>query len=97
MTVNAVLRHDVREIQRQRGATAEADDVDDVVAAREIADDLGISFLDTFLPAETADTTDELAEWQLAMATAILAMLPPVAVVVFMQRLFVRGLVETEK
>jgi sn-glycerol 3-phosphate transport system permease protein len=26
-----------------------------------------------------------------------LAMLPPVAVVVFMQRLFVRGLVETEK
>ena len=42
-------------------------------------------------------TTDELAEWQLAMATAILAMLPPVTVVVFMQRLFVRGLVETEK
>ena len=42
-------------------------------------------------------TTDELAEWQLAMATAILAMLPPVAVVVIMQRLFVRGLVETEK
>jgi sn-glycerol 3-phosphate transport system permease protein len=42
-------------------------------------------------------TTDELAEWQLAMATAILAMVPPVAVVVFMQRLFVRGLVETEK
>jgi sn-glycerol 3-phosphate transport system permease protein len=42
-------------------------------------------------------TTDELAEWQLAMATTILAMLPPVAVVVLMQRLFVRGLVETEK
>ena len=42
-------------------------------------------------------TTDELAEWQLAMATAVLAMVPPVAVVVFMQRLFVRGLVETEK
>ena len=42
-------------------------------------------------------TTDELAEWQLAMATAVLAMLPPVAVVIFMQRLFVRGLVETEK
>jgi sn-glycerol 3-phosphate transport system permease protein len=42
-------------------------------------------------------TTDALAEWQLAMATAVLAMLPPVAVVVFMQRLFVRGLVETEK
>ena len=42
-------------------------------------------------------TTDELAEWQLAMATTVLAMLPPVAVVIFMQRLFVRGLVETEK
>ena len=42
-------------------------------------------------------TTDELAEWQLAMATAVLAMLPPVAVVIFMQRLFVRGLVQTEK
>ncbi len=42
-------------------------------------------------------TTDELAEWQLAMATAVLAMVPPVAIVVFMQRLFVRGLVETEK
>ena len=31
------------------------------------------------------------------MATAVLAMLPPVVVVVFMQRLFVKGLVETEK
>jgi sn-glycerol 3-phosphate transport system permease protein len=41
-------------------------------------------------------TTDELAEWQLAMATAISPLLPPVAVM-FMQRLFVRGLVETEK
>ena len=40
---------------------------------------------------------DALTEWNLVMATAILAMLPPVAVVVFMQRLFVRGLVETEK
>jgi sn-glycerol 3-phosphate transport system permease protein len=32
-----------------------------------------------------------------AMATAVLAMLPPVAVVVLMQRLFVKGLIETEK
>jgi sn-glycerol 3-phosphate transport system permease protein len=31
------------------------------------------------------------------MAMAMLAMLPPVLVVVCMQRLFVRGLVETEK
>ncbi len=42
-------------------------------------------------------TQDALTEWQLAMATAILAMLPPVLVVVLMQRLFVKGLVETEK
>ncbi len=40
---------------------------------------------------------DATTEWNLALATAVLAMLPPVAVVVLMQRLFVRGLVETEK
>ncbi|WP_293855970.1 sn-glycerol-3-phosphate ABC transporter permease UgpE [uncultured Alsobacter sp.] len=42
-------------------------------------------------------TQDALTEWQLAMATAVLAMLPPVLVVLVMQKLFVRGLVETEK
>jgi sn-glycerol 3-phosphate transport system permease protein len=42
-------------------------------------------------------TQDALTEWQLAMTTAMLAMLPPVAVVILMQKLFVRGLVETEK
>ena len=42
-------------------------------------------------------TSDALTEWQLVMATAMLAMLPPVLVVVLMQKLFVRGLVETEK
>jgi sn-glycerol 3-phosphate transport system permease protein len=42
-------------------------------------------------------TQDALTEWQIAMATAILAMLPPVFVVVVMQKLFVKGLVETEK
>ncbi len=35
--------------------------------------------------------------WHMIMATAMLAMLPPVLVVVVMQRLFVKGLVETEK
>ena len=40
---------------------------------------------------------DAQAEWQIIMATTMLAMLPPVAVVVLMQRLFVKGLVETEK
>ena len=43
------------------------------------------------------DVHDALTEWTVAMATAVLAMLPPVAVVVFMQRLFVKGLIETEK
>jgi sn-glycerol 3-phosphate transport system permease protein len=42
-------------------------------------------------------TADAITEWQLAMATAVLAMLPPVAVVVLMQRLFVKGLVDQEK
>ena len=42
-------------------------------------------------------TADALTEWNVVMATAMLAMLPPVAVVVLMQRWFVRGLVETEK
>jgi sn-glycerol 3-phosphate transport system permease protein len=35
--------------------------------------------------------------WNLVMAAVMLAMLPPVLVVIFMQRLFVKGLVETEK
>ena len=40
---------------------------------------------------------DAEPQWHLVMATAMLAMLPPVVVVVAMQRLFVKGLVETEK
>jgi sn-glycerol 3-phosphate transport system permease protein len=40
---------------------------------------------------------DDYANWPVIMATAMLAMLPPVAVVVFMQSLFVKGLVESEK
>jgi sn-glycerol 3-phosphate transport system permease protein len=40
---------------------------------------------------------DAANEWQLVMATAILAMLPPALVVLLMQRWFVKGLVETEK
>ncbi len=44
-----------------------------------------------------ANAVDATPSWNLLMAMAMLAMLPPVAVVVFMQRLFVRGLVETEK
>ena len=40
---------------------------------------------------------DDVAEWPGIMATSILAMIPPVIVVVSMQRLFVRGLVDSEK
>src|SRR6218665_3546396 len=36
-------------------------------------------------------------EWNIVMATALLAMLPPALVVIFMQRWFVKGLVDTEK
>ena len=40
---------------------------------------------------------DAANEWQLVMATAMLAMLPPALVVLLMQKWFVKGLVETEK
>jgi len=44
-----------------------------------------------------ASVVDTVPAWNLLMAMALLAMLPPVLVVVIMQRQFVRGLVETEK
>ena len=40
---------------------------------------------------------DDIADWPVIMATSILAMVPPVIVVVGMQKLFIRGLVESEK
>jgi len=40
---------------------------------------------------------DSVQAWNLVMATAILAMLPPALVVVLMQKWFVKGLVDTEK
>jgi sn-glycerol 3-phosphate transport system permease protein len=40
---------------------------------------------------------DAQTEWNIVMATAMLAMLPPVAVVLLMQKWFVKGLVDTEK
>jgi sn-glycerol 3-phosphate transport system permease protein len=42
-------------------------------------------------------TGEALVDWPIIMATAVLAMLPPVLVVILMQRWFVRGLTETEK
>ncbi len=41
--------------------------------------------------------SDSLPSWHLVMATTILAMLPPVFVVIVMQKIFVWGLVVTEK
>ncbi|MBP6819182.1 sn-glycerol-3-phosphate ABC transporter permease UgpE [Ferrovibrio sp. MS7] len=40
---------------------------------------------------------DAFLEWPVIMGMVVLALLPPVAVVVLMQRWFVKGLVETEK
>ena len=40
---------------------------------------------------------ESVPQWHLVMMTTLLSVLPPVAVVVFMQRLFVKGLTETEK
>jgi sn-glycerol 3-phosphate transport system permease protein len=40
---------------------------------------------------------DAANEWNVVMATAILAMLPPAFVVILMQKWFVKGLVDTEK
>ncbi|RDK10789.1 sn-glycerol-3-phosphate ABC transporter permease UgpE [Cupriavidus lacunae] len=40
---------------------------------------------------------DAATDWNLVMATVMLAMVPPAVVVVLMQKWFVKGLVETEK
>jgi sn-glycerol 3-phosphate transport system permease protein len=40
---------------------------------------------------------DGIPDWSTVMATAMLALLPPVIVVVIMQRMFIKGLIETEK
>jgi sn-glycerol 3-phosphate transport system permease protein len=39
----------------------------------------------------------ELPTWNLIMAGAMMALLPPVAIIIFMQRWFVKGLVESDK
>lgn len=40
---------------------------------------------------------DDIASWPVIMATSILAMVPPVLVILGMQKLFIRGLVDSEK
>lgn len=42
-------------------------------------------------------TSEENPQWHLVMAAVVMAALPPVLVILFMQRLFVKGLTETEK
>jgi sn-glycerol 3-phosphate transport system permease protein len=43
------------------------------------------------------DVGEGQAEWHIIMASAMLAMIPPVLVVIFMQKQFVKGMTETEK
>ncbi len=43
------------------------------------------------------EAAEQSPQWNIIMMTALLAMLPPVLVVIFMQKLFVKGLTETEK
>ncbi len=43
------------------------------------------------------DVGEGQAEWHIIMASTMLAMLPPVLIVIFMQKQFVRGITETEK
>jgi sn-glycerol 3-phosphate transport system permease protein len=43
------------------------------------------------------DVGEGQAEWHIIMASAMLAMIPPVLIVIFMQKQFVKGMIETEK
>jgi len=40
---------------------------------------------------------EDVPEWNIALAGALIVMLPPILVVLFMQRWFVKGLVDPEK
>lgn len=44
-----------------------------------------------------ANVADQIPQWNYIMATVILATLPPIIVIIIMQRWFVKGLVESEK
>ncbi len=43
------------------------------------------------------EAAEQSPEWNIIMMTALLAMLPPIIVVIAMQKLFVKGLTETDK
>ncbi len=46
---------------------------------------------------KTSSTSGEVAKWNVAMAGTLIVMIPPILVVIFMQRWFVRGLINTDK
>ena len=43
------------------------------------------------------EAAEQSPQWNIIMMTALLAMLPPIVVVIAMQKLFVQGLTETDK
>ncbi len=46
---------------------------------------------------KVSNTGGEVARWNIAMAGTLIVMIPPILVVIFMQRWFVRGLINTDK
>ena len=46
---------------------------------------------------QLANVADQIPQWNYILAIAILAMLPPVLVIIVMQKLFVKGLIDSEK
>jgi sn-glycerol 3-phosphate transport system permease protein len=46
---------------------------------------------------KSSSTSGEVAKWNIAMAGTLIVMIPPILVVIFMQRWFVRGLINTDK
>ena len=46
---------------------------------------------------KVSSTGGEVAKWHIAMAGTLIVMIPPILVVIFMQRWFVRGLINTDK
>jgi sn-glycerol 3-phosphate transport system permease protein len=42
-------------------------------------------------------SSEDFGDWPVIMATAVLAVIPPIAVVMCMQRLFIKGLIDSEK
>ncbi|EJZ17602.1 binding-protein-dependent transport system inner membrane protein, partial [Rhizobium sp. Pop5] len=53
---------------------------------------IAVTQLKTLIPSEFG-----LPDWNVAMAGTLIIMLPPLVLVILMQRWFVRGLISTEK